>query len=327
MCLYTFIKNKGMSYYYKYKFTSPQSTYAIVKEELKSYFDTGIIDDLMFPTYLNKCLSKLSRATKPILETPLYMEDFEARLPDNFHAAREVWMCVEVPLSPFQDASSYYSQSGICTVQITPMTVGGNDCDGNCDDPLCPDCTAVTVDQGIYKSTNITANRVYRQLYLLKPGNISVRNNCSVDYNKNWRSYGQTPGSSRIDSFDIRDNKLITNFREGTVHLIFYADNFDDCGDQLMPDNYRIKEYVEAFIKYKMFEMLSNLVNDETFKQIQEKKVDYKQLSDEAYIMADIEVKKETISKKIRKIRRDKTRLHKYERITPSYNTFFKRNG
>ena len=62
-----------MSYYYKYKFTSPQPTYAIVKEELKSYFDTGIVDDLMFPTYLNKCLSKLSRATKPISETPLYL--------------------------------------------------------------------------------------------------------------------------------------------------------------------------------------------------------------------------------------------------------------
>ena len=41
--------------------------------------------------------------------------------------------------------------------------------------------------------------------------------------------------------------------------------------------------------------------------------------------MADIEVKKETINKKVRKIERDKTRLNKYERITPSYNTFFKR--
>lgn len=315
-----------MSYYYKYKFTSPQPIYAIVKEELKSYFDTGIVDDLMFPTYLNKCLRKLSRATKPISEVPLFIEDFEARLPDNFYAAREVWMCAEVPLRPFHDSSSYYSQSGTCVVQIAPVTIGGESCNGSCVDPLCPDCSELSFEQGVYKSTNVT-DRVFRQLYLLKPGNISVRNRCSVDYNKNWRSYGQTPGSNRIDSFDIRDNKLITNFREGTVHLIFYAEDFDNCGDQLMPDNYRIEEYIEAFIKYKMFEVLSNLVNDETFKQIQLKLGYYKQLSDEAYIMADIEVKKETIIKKVRKIRRDKTRLNKYERITPSYNTFFKRNG
>jgi hypothetical protein len=33
--------------------------YATVKEELKSYFDTGAVDDLLFPTYVNKCLSNL----------------------------------------------------------------------------------------------------------------------------------------------------------------------------------------------------------------------------------------------------------------------------
>ncbi len=302
-----------MSYYYKYKFTSPKPIYAIVKEELKSYFDTGVVDDLMFPTYLKKCLDKLSRATLPISETPLFIVDFEARLPDNFHAAREVWMCAEVPLTPYQDANSFYSQSATCTVQIAPVIVDGSTCDGNCDDPLCPECSIIT--QAVYKTTTVT-NRVFRQLYLLKPGNISARRSCAVDYNKNWASYGQTPGSDRIDSFDIRDNKLITNFRNGTVHLIFYAENFDECNNQLIPDNYRIKEYVEAFIKYKVFEILSNQVNDETFKQIQLKLIYYKQLSDEAYIMADIEVKKETINKKVRNIRKDKTRLNRIERIT-----------
>lgn len=47
-----------MSYYYKYTFTSPESIYSLVKEEFKSYFDTGAVDDLLFPTYLDKCLKK-----------------------------------------------------------------------------------------------------------------------------------------------------------------------------------------------------------------------------------------------------------------------------
>ena len=69
-----------MSYYYKYNFVSPSPIYAVVKEELKSYFDTGAVDDLLFPTYLDKCLRKPGRATYVISEEILYIEDSEARL-------------------------------------------------------------------------------------------------------------------------------------------------------------------------------------------------------------------------------------------------------
>ena len=57
-----------MSYYYKYNFVSPEPVYATVKEELKSYFDTGAVDDLLFPTYLDKALKKLGRTTFVISE-------------------------------------------------------------------------------------------------------------------------------------------------------------------------------------------------------------------------------------------------------------------
>ena len=81
-----------MSYYYKYNFTTPEIVYSTIKEELKSYFDTGAIDDLLFPTYLDKCLRKLGRTTYIISETALFIEDFQCRLPDNFYAVREAWM-------------------------------------------------------------------------------------------------------------------------------------------------------------------------------------------------------------------------------------------
>lgn len=59
----------------------------------------------------------------------------------------------------------------------------------------------------------------------------------------------------------------------------------------MIPDNFRIKEYIEAYIKYKMFETLSNVLTDETFNQINQKMMYYKSLSDEAFIMADLEIK------------------------------------
>lgn len=293
-----------MSYYYKYNFVSPEPVYATVKEELKSYFDTGAVDDLMFPTYLDKCLRKLGRTTYVISETILHIEDFEVRLPDNFFAVREAWLCTDVAGYPYQSANSFYSQAASqTTIQVSPVVSGGVACTNIECTTGCPECMPELI-QAVYK-TNNSMNRTYQKQYLLKPGNISVRANCTLDC--------VNLGSSSADSFDIRDNKFVTNFRNGTVLLMFYATEYDVVGNQMIPDNYRIREYVEAFIKYKVFEMLSNQLTDETFQQIQAKLVYYKQLSEEAFIMADIEIKKQTAWDKQRRIKNDLNRFNMYE--------------
>jgi hypothetical protein len=322
-----------MSYYYKYNFISPEPVYSTVKEELKSYFDTGAVDDLLFPTYLDKCLKKLGRTTFVIAEQPLYIEDFQARLPDNFYAVREAWMCTEIPQYPYQSANSFYSQAATQTpIQVSPVTIGGAPCINPTCVTGCPECMPELI-QAVYKTNNSIA-RAYQQNYLLKPGNISARTNCNVDYNNAWE-FGQyapplhefTPGSASYDSFDVRDNKFVTNFRNGIVHLIFYATEYDCVGNQMVPDNYRIREYIEAFIKYKVFETLSNQLTDETFQQIQQKLVYYKGLSDEAFIMADIEIKKQTPWEKQRRIKNDLNRNNKYELPNRTNRYGWRRNG
>lgn len=310
-----------MSYYYKYQFVSPEPIYATVKEELKSYFDTGAIDDLMFPTYLNKALNKLGRTTYVITEEILYIEDFEARLPDNFYAVREAWMCTEIPGYPYQSPNSFYSQAASqTTIQVSPLTISGTPCNNpTCQNPQCEGTCMPEIIQAVYKTNNQVA-RSYRREYLLQPGNISARQNCGVEYNDNWEMYKEapnvrqfTPGSASYNSFDIRDNKFVTNFRNGVVHLIFYSTEYDEVGSQLIPDNYRIREYIEAFIKFKMFETLTNQTNDETFNQLQQKMMYYKQMYEEAYIMADIEIKKQTAWEKQRRIKNDLNRNNMYE--------------
>ena len=309
-----------MSYYYKYNFISPVPVYATVKEEFKSYFDTGAVDDLMFPTYLDKCLRKLGRTTYVISQEILHINDYQARLPDNFFAVREAWMCTAVNGFPYQQANSFYSQAATATtIQVSPITTdctipspccGNVGCDGSCMPELV---------QTVYKTNNEAAVS-YRREYLLKPGNISAQGNCGVDYTNNWEFYAQappinefTPGSSWYDSFDIRDNKFVTNFRNGVVHLLFYATEYDAGGNQLIPDNYRIREYVEAFIKYKVIETLTNQVNDETYNQLERKMMNYKQQSEEAFIMADIEIKKQDPWTKQRRIKNDLNRFNMYE--------------
>jgi hypothetical protein len=309
-----------MAHYYKYNFVSPESTYATVKEELKSYFDTGAVDDLLFPSYLNDCLNKLGKSSYPIVETVLHIEDFQTRLPDNFHAVREAWMCVEISGKPYNSATSFYSQaSSETTIQISPITTGDTPCQNDaCENPTCQGECMPKLIQAVYKSSRGQETRAYSRQYLLKPGNISARSNCDVSYTKAWdasaiNTNNFTTGSATVDSFDIRDNKFVTNFRAGIVHMIFYANGSDACGNQLLPDNYRIKEFVKAFIKYKVFETLVNQTNDETFNQLFQKMQMYKGYADEAYIMADIEIKKETVWKKQRRIKQENHRFDKYK--------------
>src|SRR5680860_784781 len=114
-----------MSTYYKYNFVSPEPIYALVTEELKSYMDTGAIDNLLFPTYVDKCLKKLGKSSYTITQEVLFIEDFEARLPDNFHAVREAWMCTSISAGSYQSASSFYSQTFGTTIQVVPTILAG----------------------------------------------------------------------------------------------------------------------------------------------------------------------------------------------------------
>lgn len=310
-----------MSYYHKYNFVSVEPIYAIVREELKSYFDTGAADDLLFPTYVNKCLGKLGKATHAIVPVILFIEDFTCRLPDNFHAVREAWVCAQTGGGTYTSPESFYSQAcDISTIQLSPKTTDRVSC---CDSPSCntPNCGGECmpeVIQAVYKTQkNIHRSMISRQ-FLLKPGNISFIDGCQYGYNEMDEYYGSnissaSPHSASCDSFDLRDNKFVTTFRRGIVELVMYAEDFDCLGNQMIPDNYRIKEYIELFLKYKTFETLCNQSNDESFNQLQLKKNEAKMLADEAYILAESEIKKQDIHTKVRRIKRIKNKFNRYE--------------
>ena len=312
-----------MSYFYKYKFISPEPIYAIIKEELKSYFDTGVVDDLLFPVYTNKCLEKLGRSTHAIIPVVLFVDDFVARLPDNFYAAREAWYCAWADGGTYTNGKAFYSQtSDLNTIQIAPLTSGGVAICNNpiCDDPDCGGECLLQVVQAVYKTIEELPRNSFKRQFLLKPGNISLEPQCDYDYNETTALYGTlagirspTPMSGNFDSFDIHDNKFVTTFREGIVEMLMYASDFDTIGNQMIPDNFRIREFIEAFIKYKVFETLTNQTNNETFNQLQQKMITHKAMSDEAYTMAELEIKKQDAYTKQRRIRRLKDRFNKYE--------------
>src|ERR1700751_4524118 len=85
-----------MSYYYTYTFASPDNIYAEIKQEMRSYFNTGVLNDTMFPLYTEKALRKLGRSTYKIGDDVLKLEDYESKLPPDFKYVRELWACQNV---------------------------------------------------------------------------------------------------------------------------------------------------------------------------------------------------------------------------------------
>jgi disulfide oxidoreductase YuzD len=157
--------------------------------------------------------------------------------------------------------------------------------------------------KAIYKTTNDEVFQ-FKTSHLLLPGNTRTKDNCNLPLVNNY--------CETFDSYSISGNKLSTNFSSGKVYLVYYSNDFDCNDNQLIPDSYRIKEFIKAYLKQKLFEQIFNMSSDESFNQSLRKYEMYKQMADEAYILADIDEKKETVEKKIMKIRQTLTRHNKF---------------
>lgn len=284
-----------MSYYYKYNFTSPEGIYANIKEELRSYFDSGAVDPTWFPIWVDKCLQKLGKSSYQINQALLHISNFEAVVPDDFTSVREAWMCTSIQKEVTLPNSEYVQVKATSTRLDTP--------DLYCNQ--CTECAVPDVIQAIFKTTHTVAFTTTKK-YLLKPGNITP-SNCPENL------FCANMNSASLDSYDVRGNKFKVTFREGVVYLQYYAILYDKDGySNMIPDDFRVKEYIEAFIKQKIFEQIFNQTTDESFNQSQAKYQHYKQLADEAYIMADTENKKEDVYRKERAIKRTQNRNNRF---------------
>lgn len=285
-----------MSYYYKQSFTSATPLYASIKETLRSYFESGAIDDLMFPIWTDDCLDRFSLSTYQIVDGVIEVNGYQAALPDDFKAIREAWFCSDVSRTTQAPVSFYYQKD--CRVSTI------DDACSALDVPLlgCDPCDKK------YRVTHKVTNEVlytFGLSFLMKPG---VINHASQKEPGHYRT-----GAFGIDSYDITDCKFITAFENGTVYITYYTNTLNEDGERMIPDNIRIKDYIRSYIMYKIFEFLSHQVTDETANQIENKMMYYKQEYSENLVKADIDLKKETVWEKNRKIIETKKRYRNYD--------------
>lgn len=280
------------SYYYKYNFVSPEPIFTEVKEELRSYFQTGVIDDVLFTRYTEDALKRLGRVSYKITENVFQLENFELKLPDNFEAVRELWLVTPHNRS-FRLPNVCYEQA---TVRVTPEI---DRC--NIGDACAPKDFKIT-----YKIQGKIIETFHCH-HLLKPGNVHARENCSLD-SLNFHSRA-------METFDIINNKtkLTTNFPEGMLYMVYYIKDYDDNDYQLVPDNIRVKDYLKAYLKYKCFENIYNNISDETINQVQAKFQYYEAKMYEAKVLAESELVRQTAEQQIRAVKSARHRFNKYQ--------------
>lgn len=282
-----------MSTYYEYNFVSPQPLYARIKEEMRSYFDTGAVDDLLFPIWTEDCIKKFRKTLLKISDAALVLKDNTADLPDDFNAIREVWSCYNSTTSPILTPSAYYYQKDC---RVTAIDERCSECFDGPNNPLL--CNGQCSIPENYRVTHKVTNELFfsfKITHLLKPGNKNATSYC----------YGNSANLGAFessDTFDIRDGKIIVSSRswqdsldKSIVYLLYYSNTYDDNGYQLIPDDYFIQDFIRKYIKWQLFQQLFNQTTDETFNQVQAKMQLAEKDSNLAYITASTETKKPTM--------------------------------
>lgn len=283
------------SIYYKQKFVSPIPVWAEIKEQMSSYFLSGALDDVMFPKWTEHCLRRFRKSSLKIESILLELNDYTACLPDDFDSMREVWLTTVVHSSTVQNPSACYYQND-CRIYEPGIK-------------KCEDCfdDGTTTNNTNYMVVNKVTDGYYfsfERTFLLLPGNLHAQKKC-----------GEMPSYNVSDTehtFDIINNKIVTNFNSGLLHITYYSNAITEDGEQLIPDDFWVQDYIRKFITMKLVEKLINMATDESINILERKLQKAEKDQAEAFILAETNLKKETINDKVRKIVKSHNVNNKY---------------
>lgn len=280
------------------QYIDSQQLYAEIREELSSYFSTGAVDDLMFPTYTSYCLGRLCKTSLTKKSTAIRIENGKGELPDDFDSLLSVWTCHTTQATMFSPRATYKSYD----TRLTPVK--------RCECPQeipceCNPCKPDSEYQVTFKHNEELILR-FKTQHLLKPGNVITKDKCAVDC-LNFSPTCQ-------EHFELDGCNIFTMVEDGVVYMEYYAQPVDEDGNPLIPDNIYIQKYISCYIKFKLFEKLLNSTTDESFNQMNYKYQLAEKKMNDAYVTADIKLKKQTIVQTQASIDRSHRRFNRLKR-------------
>ena len=254
-----------------YDWISTESIVAQLKEELRSYFETGVIDDGMFPMYVDHCLKKVGMTMLESVDEIIPLRNKKAILPegvvflnDVLYAGDEQNIKGNIP-----GGTNMYNQT---TTEVVLQPDGTINVPGN------PEVGSTV--QIVERTTNRLLN-TYDIVTRLRPASLQAKNMCEDSRFKKFYDYPYY--------YDVNGRILTTNHPDGELLIRYKRYRTDDDGYPMVPDNVTMQDLVQYYLRYKIFEQLWNSVTDESYAQMQNKMQYYEQKYNDALIMARTE--------------------------------------
>lgn len=284
-------------------FITVDRAYSLVREELKSYFDTGSVDDSLFDIWSSQAMRKFQGSYMPVKQVYIPIENYIADLPEDFQKVKEAWACGIYHTSIIDNPTATYYQKDC---RVTPI-------DDKCHECFCPEdpqpCTCENIDPMYRVTHKITGSTLleYWTSHLLLPEGRETLQRCG-------QNCPNTNLKTAQNRFSISGCRIQTSYREGGIHMLYYSTNLNEEGTLLIPDVMEVEDFLIKYLKFKVLEQVSNQTTDETFNQIERKLYKAEQDKTEAFISAETSLKKKTNYDIANLIVKRKNRLNRYRR-------------
>lgn len=231
----------------QFKFISSEIIVAQIKQELKSYFDSGSMNEVLIPSHINDALRKLNLLVLELDYEVIEVDNYRGYFDKKFTYIKDAWLCEVKEYETYEHNPNIY--------KYYKKTI----CDSECNN-------VNEVFENIVKVTP-TKTITYEKPSLLKISNTSL-SKCSKD----------CKGINQINTKEIKinDRYISTNFNSGNVYIEHYSRPYDEFGP-LIPEIVEVEEFIKYFVIFKLFEQLWNSVSDESTNIIERKLRYYKE--------------------------------------------------
>lgn len=275
---------------------------AEILTELKKYDESGLIDYKSLNRWIKNELKRFGNNLMQLTETVLRVENGTADLPENFFSLYFAVKCT--PEShQFEEGCKENLQSSHFWTQRLENTYEWDNQSGSH-----KNTNFKLIEERIVFKDNTTVKFRYNNPILLRPVKGIKRDSLAVkckNLNINNCPY----------EFNIVGEKMQFNFRDGDVYIQYYGLPLDQSDDLLIPDSRNLEEYLIAYCKRKVMEIIwlndddTNLINKLQFLQQEEVRL---------YGLAQTEVKFNALGNWAQKIKRNNIlETNKYERMFP----------
>ena len=286
-------------------FVPSEALISTIQEDLASYDSNNQLDPGRWYTWIQKIVSDLGIACYEYKHALVWIKNYKGSMPCDFQVLDSAfWVKDECcgGTAPAEGPIHYQGKSIIWDDTTTSCATQTPSCEG-CDFRTC------SIDENQF--TQITVREYIKGLPytyyvpILYPLAVNQRNA------KGWclpRSI--CFGSQSNQEITINKGEVFTNFCEGIVLFNYYAYPTDEHGLPMIPENPKVEQAIEHYIKWKVFE---NLYTNNDDMGVEKKMLLWKANFEQSMADAEYYMKLTSFDAMVDLVRNDRKRFNHFQ--------------